>query len=48
MLGVARKPKLIEAIPEIDWIKLPPSELDFLDFDDAEKLIAAAEEDSAR
>jgi len=43
MLGVARKRKLIEVMPEIDWIKIPPSEFDFLDFDDAEKLIAAAE-----
>ncbi len=43
MLGVARKRKLIETMPEIDWIKIPPSEFDFLDFDDAEKLIAAAE-----
>lgn len=43
MLGVARKRKLIETMPEIDWIKIPPSEFDFLDFDDADKLIAGAE-----
>jgi hypothetical protein len=30
MLGVARKRKLIEAMPEIDWIKRPPPEFDFL------------------
>jgi integrase len=43
MLGVARKRKLIESMPEIDWIKRPPPDFDFLDFDDAEKLIAAAD-----
>ncbi|HEY0484210.1 MAG TPA: tyrosine-type recombinase/integrase [Kofleriaceae bacterium] len=43
MLGVARKRKLITAVPEIDWIKIPDPTFDFLDFDDAEKLIAGAE-----
>jgi integrase len=43
MLGVARKRGLIAAMPEIDWIKIPPSEFDFLDFDDADRLVAAAE-----
>lgn len=43
MLGVARKRGLIAAMPEIDWIKIPPSEFDFLDFDEADRLVAAAE-----
>jgi integrase len=43
MLGVARKRGLIAAMPEIDWIKIPPQEFDFLDFAEAEKLIEGAE-----
>jgi len=43
MLGVARKRGLIAAMPEIDWIKIPPQEFDFLDFEEAERLIAGAE-----
>jgi integrase len=43
MLGVAKKRGLIAMMPEIDWIKVPPSEFDFLDFDEADRLIAAAE-----
>lgn len=42
MLGVACKRGLIARMPDIDWIKIPPSEFDFLDFDDAEKLITGA------
>ncbi len=42
MLGVARKRGLIAAVPEIDWIKIPPQEFDFLDFDEAERLIVGA------
>jgi len=42
MLGVARKRGLFAAVPEIDWIKIPPQEFDFLDFDEAERLIAGA------
>jgi len=30
-------------MPEIDWIKIPPPEFDFLDFDEADRLVAAAE-----
>ena len=43
MLGVAKKRGLIATMPEIDWIKIPPSEFDFLDFDEADRLVAAAE-----
>jgi integrase len=43
MLGVAKKRGLIATLPEIDWIKIPPSEFDFLDFDEADRLLAAAE-----
>src|SRR5512140_1203090 len=43
MLSVAKKRGLITTMPEIDWIKVPPSEFDFLDFDAADQLIAAAE-----
>jgi integrase len=43
MLGVARKRGLIAVVPEIDWIKIPPQEFDFLDFEEAERLIAGAQ-----
>jgi len=43
MLGVAKKRGLITTMPEIEWIKIPPSEFAFLDFDDADRLVAAAE-----
>ncbi len=43
MLGVAKKRGLIATLPEIDWIKIPPAEFDFLDFDEADRLVAAAD-----
>jgi integrase len=43
MLGVAKKRGLIATMPEIAWIKIPPAEFDFLDFDEADLLVAAAE-----
>jgi integrase len=45
MLGAARKRGLIAAMPEIDWIKIPAPEFDFLDFGEAEALIAGADPD---
>jgi integrase len=43
MLGVAKKRGLIATLPEIAWIKIPPAEFDFLDFDEANRLVAAAD-----
>lgn len=43
MLGVAKKRGLITTMPEIAWIKIPPAEFDFLDFDEADRLVAAAQ-----
>ena len=43
MLGVAKKRGLIATMPEIAWIKIPPAEFDFLDFDEADRLVAAAD-----
>jgi integrase len=45
MLVIARKRGLIAAVPEIDWLKIPPEEFDFLDFDEADRLLAAVDED---
>jgi hypothetical protein len=41
MLVVARKRRLIESVPEIEWLKAPKPEFDFLDFEEADRLIAA-------
>lgn len=35
---------LIAAVPEIDWLKVPAQELDFLDFEEANRLLAAVDE----
>jgi integrase len=43
MLEAARKRGLIASVPEIDWIKIPEPPFDFLDFDEADRLIAAAD-----
>jgi integrase len=42
-LQVARKRNLIATVPEIDWVKLPPQEFDFLGFEEADRLITAAD-----
>ena len=38
LLVVAKKRGLIEAVPEIEWLKAPKPEFDFLDFEEAERL----------
>ncbi len=40
MLVVARKRGLIEAVPDIEWLKAAPPTFDFLTFEEAERLIA--------
>ena len=45
MLSVAVKRKLIESVPEIEWLKAPKPDFDFLDFHEADRLIAAARGD---
>ena len=37
MLVVAKKRELIEAVPEIEWLKAPKPEFDFLTFEEAER-----------
>jgi len=44
LLVVAKKRGLIQAVPEIEWLKAPDPEFDFLDFEEAERLLAAADE----
>ncbi len=43
LLVVAKKRELIEAVPEIEWLKAPKPEFDFLTFDEAARLVAAAD-----
>jgi integrase len=43
MLQVARKRSLIASVPEIDWIKIPKPDFDFLDFEEADRLIVGAD-----
>ncbi len=43
MLVMARRFKLITVLPEIIWMKAPKSEFDFLSFEEAERLTAAAD-----
>ncbi len=43
MLVVARKRGLIEYVPDFEWLKVPQPDFDFLDFDEAERLVKAAE-----
>jgi Phage integrase, N-terminal SAM-like domain len=38
LLVVAKKRGLIQAVPEIEWLKAPKPEFDFLDFDEADRL----------
>lgn len=43
MLVLARRFKLIATVPEVIWLKAPKPEFDFLAFDEAERLVAAAD-----
>ncbi len=42
MLVVARKRGLIAFVPDVEWLKSERPEFDFLDFNEAERLLAAA------
>jgi integrase len=42
-LVVAKKRGLIAMVPEIEWLRAPKPELDFLDFEEAERLVKAAD-----
>jgi integrase len=43
LLFIARKRKLIDLVPEIEWLKTDEPDFDFLDYGEAQRLIAAAE-----
>lgn len=43
LLMVAKKRGLIEAVPEIEWLRAPKPEFDFLSFQEADRLVAAAD-----
>lgn len=43
MLAVAVEWKLIDHVPPVKWLKVPKPEFDFLDFDEAERLLGAAD-----
>jgi len=43
MLVVARKRGLIEYVPDFEWLKFAQPDFDFLDFNEADRLIAAAQ-----
>jgi integrase len=45
MLSLAAEWEIIPFTPKVVWLKAPEPEFDFLDFAEAERLIAAAEED---
>ncbi len=42
MLVVARKAWAHRALPDFEWLKAPPPDFDFLDFDEADRLVKAA------
>lgn len=44
MLAIAKQWEVIESIPDITWLKGPKAEFDFLDFEEAERLVASADE----
>ena len=44
ILHVAMKRKLIDVLPEVEWLKAPNPEFDFLTFEEADRLVAAAAE----
>jgi excisionase family DNA binding protein len=43
MLVVARKRDLIARVPDFEWLRTKPPEFDFLDFDEAKRLVKAAD-----
>jgi integrase len=43
LLVVAKKRGVIQAVPEIEWLKAPDPEFDFLDFEEAERLLAGSD-----
>lgn len=43
MLGYAKRLELIASIPRFDMLKRPPDEIDFLDFDELDRVVAAAD-----
>ena len=43
MLVIAYKRGLIDKVPEVEWLKTAKPEFDFFDFDEAERLVAAAD-----
>lgn len=43
LLVIARKRGIIAAVPEIEWFRPPAPEFDFLTFEEADRLLAAAE-----
>jgi len=43
MLVIAYKRGLIDKLPEVEWLKSPRPEFDFFTFDEAERLLAAAD-----
>jgi integrase len=45
MLVVARKRGLIDVVPDVEWLKNEKPEFDFLDFDEALRLLAKAEDE---
>lgn len=45
MLSVAQEWEIISIIPKVKWLKLPLSEFDFLTFEEADRLIAGADDE---
>lgn len=45
MLVIARKRGLIAAVPEVEWLKVPAQEFDFLDFEEARRLLGKVDEE---
>jgi integrase len=45
LLVVAKKRRMIETVPEIEWLKVPEQDFDYLDFGEAQRLIDAADEE---
>lgn len=43
MLSVAQEWGLIPFVPKVKWLRVPPNKFDFLTFDEADRLVAAAD-----
>ena len=43
MLSIAQEWELIEHVPPVKWLKVPPQKFDFLSFEEAERLVNAAD-----